>query len=246
MRNSFAGWIALVRLNDPARAASHFEALRAMSSTPITQGRALYWLGRAAEAAGDTATAHQRYLEGSAHIQTFYGQLAAEKAGITTLTLPAEIVPTQADITRFEADEVVRATRILGETGEASLFRVFTYHLDDTLPGAADLALLMDMSRGYGEDFAAMMVGRAASQRGYLMPQRQYPIPASPRSSPGPRRWSSPWPSPRQESSFDPRARSGADARGMMQSLLSTGAAGWPASSICRSRPSGCGTATTT
>ena len=43
----FAGWVALVKLNDPARAARHFETLRGMSSTPITQGRALYWLGRA-------------------------------------------------------------------------------------------------------------------------------------------------------------------------------------------------------
>ena len=220
----FAGWIALVRLNDPARAARHFEALRAMSSTPITQGRALYWLGRAAEAAGDRASAQQRYLEGSAHIQTFYGQLAAEKAGITTLTLPADPVPTQADIARFEADEVVRATRILGETGETSLYRVFAYHLDDTLPEAVDLALLMDMSRGYGEGFTAMRVGRAASQRGYLMPLRQYPIQIPPIVA-GAAPLEFTLAITRQESSFDPRARSGADARGMMQFLPSTGAA---------------------
>ena len=220
----FAGWVALTKLNDPASAARHFEALRAMSSTPITQGRALYWLGRAAEAAGDTATAHQRYLEGAEHIQTFYGQLAAEKAGITTLTLPADPVPTEADIARFEADEVVHAARILGETGETSLFRVFAYHLDNTLPGAVDLALLMDMSRGYGEGFTAMMVGRAASQRGYLMPHRQYPMQIPPVVA-GAAPLEFTLAITRQESSFDPRARSGADARGMMQFLPSTGAA---------------------
>ena len=48
----FAGWVALTKLNDPSTAARHFEALRNSSSTPITQGRALYWLGRAAEARG--------------------------------------------------------------------------------------------------------------------------------------------------------------------------------------------------
>jgi len=69
----FAGWVALTRLNDPVRAAGHFEALRQMSSTPITQGRALYWLGRAAEAAGDSATAQRHYRAGAEHIQTFYG-----------------------------------------------------------------------------------------------------------------------------------------------------------------------------
>jgi soluble lytic murein transglycosylase len=217
----FAGWVALTKLNDPARAAGHFEALRQSSSTPITQGRALYWLGRAAEAQGDRARAQSFYQAGAQHIQTFYGQLAAEKAGITTLTLPAEPIPSANDVATFEANEVVRAARILGETNEMSLYRVFAYHLDDTLPGIMDLALLMDMTRAYGDGFGAMMVGRAASQRGFLLPERQYPIRIPPEVA-----GAAPLPFTlaitRQESSFDPRARSGADARGMMQFLPAT------------------------
>ncbi len=217
----FAGWVALTKLGDPARAAGHFETLRQSSSTPITQGRALYWLGRAAEARGDRAAAQGFYQEGGRHIQTFYGQLAAERAGITTLTLPSDPAPTRNDVAAFEANEVVRATRILGETGETTLYRVFAYHLDDTLPGIMDLALLMDMTRGYGDGFGAMMVGRAASQRGFLMPERQYPIRIPPEVG-----GAAPLPFTlaitRQESSFDPRARSHADARGMMQFLPAT------------------------
>ncbi|WP_216351847.1 lytic transglycosylase domain-containing protein [Brevundimonas sp. LM2] len=217
----FAGWVALTKLNDPTNAARHFEALRQSSLTPITQGRALYWLGRAAEARGDTAAAQTWYLQGSRHIQTFYGQLSAEKAGITTLTLPADPVITQADVASFGANELVRATRILGETGEMSLFRVFAYALDDTLPGPADLAQLMDMARGYGDGFGAMMVGRAASQRGFLMPERQYPIRIPPTVA-GAAPLAFTLAITRQESSFDPRARSAADARGMMQFLPAT------------------------
>jgi soluble lytic murein transglycosylase len=217
----FAGWVALTKLDDPARAAEHFETLRQASSTPITQGRALYWLGRAAEARGDQAAARAFYQGGAHHIQTFYGQLAAEKAGITTLTLPADPTITQQDTASFEANELVRAARILGETGEMSLFRVFAYHLDDNLPDAPQLALLMDMSRAYGDGFGAMMVGRAASQRGFLMPERQYPIRIPPEVA-GAAPLSFTLAITRQESSFDPRARSGADARGMMQFLPST------------------------
>ena len=220
----FAGWAALVKLNDPARAARHFEALRQMSSTPITQGRALYWLGRAAEAQGNTPAAVQYYRDGARHIQTFYGQLAAEKAGMTTITLPADPVPTRSDVAAFEANEVVRALRILGETGETSLFRVFAYQLDDDLPGPEGLALLMDLSRNYNEGFTAMMVGRAASQRGFLMPERQYPIRIPP-SVPGAAPLEFTQAITRQESSFDPRARSHANARGMMQFLPGTGRA---------------------
>lgn len=218
----WAGWAALVKLNDPVRAAQHFETLRQSSSTPITQGRALYWLGRAAEAQGDTATAQARYAEGARHIQSFYGQLSAERAGMTTITLPADPVITDEERAAFEANEVVRAARILGESGEASLLRVFAYHLDDTLPSPAQLGLLMDMARGYGEGFTAMMVGRAASQRGWLLPERQYPIRIPP-SVEGAAPLEFTLAITRQESSFDPRARSHADARGMMQFLPATG-----------------------
>ena len=218
----FAGWAALVKLNDPARAARHFETLRQSSSTPITQGRALYWLGRAAEAQGNTPAAVQYYRDGARHIQTFYGQLAAEKAGLTMINLPADPVPTGAEIAAFEGNDLVRAMRILGETGEMSLFRVFAYQLDDDLPGPAGLAQLMDLSRNYGEGFTAMMVGRAASQRGFLLPERQYPVRIPP-SVPGAAPLEFTLAITRQESSFDPRARSHANARGMMQFLPATG-----------------------
>ena len=82
---------------------------------------------RAAEAQGNTPSAVQFYRDGAQHIQSFYGQLAAEKAGMTTLTLPGDPTPTEGERAAFEANEVVRALRILGETGETSLFRVFAY-----------------------------------------------------------------------------------------------------------------------
>ena len=217
----FAGWVALTKMNDPARAARHFEVLRQSSMTPITQGRALYWLGRAAEAQGDTSGAPTWDQQGGAHIQTFDGQLAAQKAGVTMLTLPGDPAPSQDDIARFEANEVVRAARILGEVGEQPLLRVFAYHLDDTVPGAMELAQIMDMMNGYGDGFGAMMVGRAASQRGVLLPERQYPIRIPPQvAGAAPIEFTQAI--TRQESSFDPRARSSADARGMMQFLPAT------------------------
>lgn len=218
----FAGWAALTKLNDPSRAGQHFEALRRMSSTPITQGRANYWLGRAAEARGDQAGAQTYYRDGSRYIQAFYGQLAAEKAGMTQITLPRDPQPSAADQQAFEANRLVRALRILGDAGESSLFRVFVYQLDDDLPNAEQMALLMDLSRSYGEGFTAMMAGRAASQRGWLMPERQYPIRIPPAvAGAAPLEFTQAI--TRQESSFDPRARSHANARGMMQFIPATG-----------------------
>ena len=64
----FAGWIALTKLRNPAQADRHFAELQNSSSTPITQGRAAYWRGRAAEARGDTAAAQQFYQQGARYI----------------------------------------------------------------------------------------------------------------------------------------------------------------------------------
>lgn len=217
----FAGWIALVRLNNPAQAAQHFEALRQSSTTPITQSRALYWLGRAADAQGDEAAADAYYQQAARYNWAFYGQLAAERANMRTLRLPPEPQPTEADRARFESYPLVQAIRIFAAAGETSLMRVFVMHLDDSLTNAEDYALLVDLTRGYGIQDLSMHVARTAAQRGFPLAERGYPVTTVP-SVPGA-------PDPafvhaiiRQESAFDPSVRSSADARGMMQLLPST------------------------
>lgn len=220
----FAGWVALTKLNNPAQAAQHFEALRQASSTPITQSRAFYWLGRAAEAQGDAAAAEAYYAQGAQYTWAFYGQLSAERTGDRTLRLPDEPQPTEADRARFESYPLVQAIRALSAAGENSLVRVFTMHLDDNLTSAVDYALLVDMIRGYGIQDLSMHVARTAAQRGFPLAERGYPVTFVP-NVPGA-------PDPafvhaiiRQESAFDPRVRSSANARGMMQ-LLPTTASG--------------------
>lgn len=217
----FAGWIALVRLNNPAQAARHFEALRQSSTTPITQSRALYWLGRTADAQGDVASANAYYQQAARYTWAFYGQLAAERANMRTLRLPPEPQPTEADRARFESYPLVQAIRVLAGAGEMSLVRVFVMHLDDSLTSAEDYALLVDLARSYGVQDLSMHVARTAAQRGFPLAERGYPVTYVP-DVPGA-------PDPafvhaiiRQESAFDPRVRSSADARGMMQLLPST------------------------
>ncbi|HEX3496007.1 MAG TPA: lytic transglycosylase domain-containing protein, partial [Methylocella sp.] len=83
-----AGWIALRFLNDPARAAAHFDAIAELAETPMSRARAAYWQGRAAEATfADTAATAARafYEQAAVHQTTYYGQLARGKLGLTTL-----------------------------------------------------------------------------------------------------------------------------------------------------------------
>jgi soluble lytic murein transglycosylase len=217
----YAGWIALTRLKNPAQADQHFQALERIGSSPITRGRALYWRGRAAEALRAPEAADAFYGAAAKYYTTFYGQLAAEKLGDPKLALDSDPVITQADRARFEARPQVRAARILIEAGNRDLFRTFVLSLDDILPTAEEEALLVDLARNYGEMDTSMKAVRAAAQRGFILAQRGYPIRMPPDAEGGAE-------VPlvlgitRQESGFDPKVRSGAGARGMMQLMPGT------------------------
>ncbi|HEX6859336.1 MAG TPA: lytic transglycosylase domain-containing protein [Caulobacteraceae bacterium] len=217
----YAGWIALTRLKDPQLAARHFAAIEAAGGSPITLGRALYWQGRAAEAAGDAVGAKSYYGQGAKHLTTFYGQLAAEKAGLKTLDIGKDPVPTAEDRIRFEGREPIQAARILQQVGARDAFRVFVLHMDDVLPTAGEQALLVDLANTMADQELAMRVVRAGAQRGLILPERGYPV-MNPPYVPGGAEPAFVLSISRQESNFDPYARSSVGARGMMQLMPAT------------------------
>ena len=217
----FAGWLALTKLKMPSRADEHFANIQASGSSPITLSRAFYWRGRAAEAMGDPVAAAAFYGDGAQFITTFYGQLAAEKAGLRQSELPRERTPTLADRARFDGRDVVKATKILIELDRQSLFRTFILTLDDTLPTVEECALLVDLASTHGEQELAMRVVRAAAQRGFILPERGYPVRETPSVLEGPEA-AAIFGITRQESGFDPRVSSGVGARGMMQIMPAT------------------------
>jgi soluble lytic murein transglycosylase len=113
---------------------------------------------------------------------------------------------------------MVRSAILLAETGRLASFERFSYAIDDTLATAMEHQMLFDIGAGYLEMRSAVRGAKAGLGRGLVAPDAVFPLmelPKSPRSG-------SAEPAlvlalSRQESEFNHRAVSSADARGLMQ-----------------------------
>lgn len=217
-----SGWVALRRLNDPARAFGHFQNLYNATSTPISSARGAYWSGRSQAALGNQAEAQRWYQLAAQHPTAFYGQLAAGELGQASVAAlePTPGVPAAA-AQAFEADERVQIVRALAQLGQAEHAEAFLAVLISEAETPADHVLVGQLAMEAGNNFRAVRAGKQAVQDGIQVVGSTYPVvdTSTAHSAVDPALVHA---IIRTESEFDFDAVSGANARGLMQLLPET------------------------
>ena len=216
-----SGYLALRYLKAPGLALDHFQRFRAAVATPISLGRAGYWIGRAQEALGDPQAAQVAYGEGAAYQTSFYGLLAAEKASLPVDPMLAgqEMFPPwrAADFAKTDLQEIGTLALAMGDLG---LARRFFMHLSEA-QDRTGLGQMGQMLADLKQPHLQVMLGKAAAERGIVIEGPYYalhPVAGMPLAVPTEMALAI----ARRESEFNHLVVSGAGAQGLMQVMPGT------------------------
>ncbi len=218
-----AGTVAMQKLGRPADAIGMFDRYSRGSRTPTTQSKGLYWAGRAAELAGQSAVARTYFERAAAYSDLFYGQLAAERLGFELKAPPPVDFRQASPAARaaFYNRETVRVAQMLGTLGRAEDQGYFLRQIAADATSAEDHLLATELSRTLNRPDLGVMVGRSALRNGlndYTV--AGYPSVSVPPGQDG--NFTIIHAIARQESQFDKAAVSHAGARGLMQLMPGT------------------------
>ena len=174
-----------------------------------------YWQGRAAEALGRGQEARAYYEAAARYPTAYYGQLARARLGIDEVTL-RNLPEPPAEHRRLE---VARAFEILYALDERDLAAVMAAELADKATDVAALATLAEIAAHHNDARAALLIGKTALGHGLPLEHYAFPdfgVPNYQQIGPQVERCVV-YSIVRQESAFNPRVVSSANALGLMQ-----------------------------
>ncbi len=218
-----AGWIALRFMNDPPRAAYHFDVAAKLAQTPTSIARIAYWQGRTAENSIDPATlatANAFYAKAAARGSTYYGQLARQVLGQNDALVGAP--PSKA--TGEERVESIRAIEVLYAAGEKEAAYALSIAAATAIDDPRQIGALAAVISREQDAHLALTIGKLIDQRGIAIDALAFPTFGIPAYDALQNSAAPPvvYAVARQESAFLPGAVSKAGAKGLMQMIDAT------------------------
>lgn len=215
------GWTAFAYKNDVDTARLAFDELYKLVEFPVSKSRGAYWRGRAAKQGGDSIAAEKWFRKAAKFPTTFYGQLAREEfAPGRPLPLPTFVSAASGAADQFLArSEMARAAQRLVSYGGEDFALPIYLHLVRQSQSAAEAAAIADLGIKFGHKDFAVRAAKEALNKGFYLAEL-YPVQLPQTQIFGDKLLV--LSITRQESMFDPKAQSHANARGLMQMLPST------------------------
>lgn len=212
------GWLQLRFLNQPKDALASFERMYQEVRYPVSKSRAAYWAGRAAEMSGDSATAARWYHFAASNPTAFYGQLALLKQKPhAELVFPSSPAGGGSE---FESSLLGRAIVLAAQAGSDGLAGRMIGWVIESSDDVHRVFQAAQLGKRIGHDFLSVRGAKKALQKNIILIEAGYPTPATPAGIDVERALV--LAIARQESEFDPLARSPSGALGMMQLLPKT------------------------
>lgn len=171
-----SGYISLTKMNAPKQALGHFTKFQVSVKSPISLGRAGYWLGRVYERLGEQENATKAYRQAAIYQTSFYGQLSAEKLGFEPdKSLSGNENTKNWRQAGFLDVAPIRAGILLHYADDQRRMRWFFSHVAETL-NPEGLRQLADLSLELGRPHVALAVAKEAAKRGIIMPKSYFPV----------------------------------------------------------------------
>ena len=221
-----SGFIALEKLHDAKLAAKHFRRMAEKATSRTETARGKFWLARALESMGDKSGAKAAYKDAASHPTLFYGQLAAGALGRHEgVGQISRYRFSDGDLNDVRSDTMMGAMLLMAKAGGQNQLSPFLEPLALRLKDGPQLAAAASLLAKATKPYFAMRFAKATGTvRGIDIDDYGFPVDVLPAWRPvgSPVERAVVYGLTRQESEFQPLAKSHAGARGLMQLMPRT------------------------